>query len=306
MKRRRIDHRPSLTAQFNAAQRAAESLQPADRRLLDDRYSRMYAGRFAPLLALPPLARASLRASDRFYTGLHTHVVLRVRYTDDACRQAIDAGIDQIVLLGAGFDTTSLRIKDVDVSIFEVDAPLTLRKKLRINESKNIPVDSRIRWVPCDFEHDPLPQRLAEAGFDPSRPCLVTWIGVSFYLTPAAFERTVADLAGLSAAGSRLVLDYGDPEIVTGDHVLAGARRTSRSGRQGGEPYRSGFTPKGLTTLLAKYDFTECDHVRVPDLARRYAPGGQFPYSTDDWIGIVTVQRLNSNRRDARNHADIS
>ncbi|MFE3542988.1 class I SAM-dependent methyltransferase [Nocardia sp. NPDC059177] len=298
MNRRRIDHRPSLSAQFNAAQRAAESLQPVDRRLLDDRYSRMYAGRFAPLLAFPPLARAALLASDHYYTGLHSHVVLRVRYTDDACRRAIATGIDQIVLLGAGFDTTSLRIKDVGVSIFEVDAPSTQLEKLRLNDSNDIPADSRVRWVPCDFEHDSLPERLTEAGFDPSRRCLVTWIGVSFYLTPEAFERTVADLAELSAPGSRLILDYGDPEIVTGDHVIAGARRTARSGRYGGEPYRSGFTPRGLTTLLAKYDFAECDHARIPDLARRYALGGQFPYSTDDWIGIVTVQRFDSDHRE--------
>lgn len=47
-------------------------------------------------------------ALDGYLPGMPTSCCASV-YTDDVRQQAISAGIDQIVLLGAGFDTTSLR-----------------------------------------------------------------------------------------------------------------------------------------------------------------------------------------------------
>lgn len=61
------------------------------------------------MLAHPRLADAALRGIDRLWGGLHAHIMLRVRYADDALDGAIRDGIDQVVLLGTGFDTTSLR-----------------------------------------------------------------------------------------------------------------------------------------------------------------------------------------------------
>ena len=54
-------------------------------------------------------------------------VVLRVRYLDDVLDRAFADGIDQIVLLGAGFDTTSLRHQRAGATFFEVDVPACQR-----------------------------------------------------------------------------------------------------------------------------------------------------------------------------------
>src|SRR3954452_12455364 len=108
---RRLDRTASLTAQLNAAQRAAETLRPPGRRLIDDKYSRHFVEHPAlrAMLAHPRSADAALRVIDCRWGGLHAHIMLRVRYADDACEAAIRDGIEQIVLLGAGFDTTGLR-----------------------------------------------------------------------------------------------------------------------------------------------------------------------------------------------------
>ncbi|GAB1814362.1 class I SAM-dependent methyltransferase [Mycobacterium sp. MUNTM1] len=293
MPRRRLDRAASLTAQTCAIQRAAESLQPPDRRLLFDPDSRVFTGRYAPLLARPVIARMMLRALDGYLPGLHAYIVLRVRYTDDVLRQAISAGIDQIVLLGAGFDTTSLRtpITDSGPTLFEVDAPTTQQEKRRLLDRASRVVDARVRWVSCDFESDHLPQRLHQAGFDPAQPCLVVWIGVSVYLTRAAIDRTLADLNTICAPGSLLVTDFGDPEIVTGTHPLVGARRTERLVRRRGEPWRTALSLTELTDALKAVGFSVRDHARVPELAQRYAPNAQPWCSTDDWLGVLTAER---------------
>lgn len=296
MPRRRLDREASLTAQTCALERAAESLQPPHRRLLDDPDSALFAGRYGPLLARPVIARTWLRALDSYLPGLHLYIVLRVRYTDDVLQQAISAGIDQVVLLGAGFDTTILRAATMACGpvIFEVDAPTTQQEKRRLLECANRAVGSQVHWVPCDFEHDRLTERLVQAGFDPTRPCVVVWIGVSVYLTRPAIDQTLADLAEICAPGSRLVTDFGDPETVTGKHRLAGARRTARLVRRRGEPWLTALSLPEVTCAVEDAGFVVRDHARTTDLAERYAPNGKPWCSTDDWLGVLTAERVPS------------
>ncbi|WP_232525676.1 class I SAM-dependent methyltransferase [Mycobacterium intracellulare] len=147
-------------------------------------------------------ADAALRIFDHLWGGLHAHIALRVRYVDDACEAAIAAGIGQLVLLGAGFDTTSIRRAGTPVTIFEVDAPTTQAHKRPVVERLLAPRHScRIHWVACDLERNALREALLAAGFDPKQPALVVWLGVTPYLTRGAIDATIADLAGLCTPG---------------------------------------------------------------------------------------------------------
>ncbi len=264
--------------------------------MLDDPDSAVLAGGYAPLLARPVIARTWLRALDSYLPGLHVYIVLRVRYTDDVVRQAISAEVDQIVLLGAGFDTTSLRVPGTGSgpAIFEVDAPTTQLEKQRLLERANRTVGPGVHWVPCDFESDRLAERLDQVGFDSTRPCVIVWIGVSVYLTRTAIGQTLADLADICAPGSLLVTDFGEPETITGKHHLAGARRTARLVRCRGEPWLTAMSIAELTDALNGAGFVVRDQARVTDLARRYAPNGRPWCSTDDWLGVLTAERAQS------------
>jgi methyltransferase (TIGR00027 family) len=292
---RRLDRRASWTAQFSATQRAAETLQPPDRRLLDDPYSRHFVRSPAMRATLthPLVARALIRMLDGLVAGLQVFTVLRVRYVDDVYRAAINDGIDQIVLLGAGFDTTSLRWSGPAVRIFEVDAPSTLTAKRTVSE-RFLPNggSTQVAWVPCDFEHDSLRERLLSNGFDPNRPSVIPWIGVSLYLTRDALATTLADLAKLCAPGSQLIFDYIDADVVTGETRWRGARRAARSVARRGEPYRTGFTPTDVDALFTAHGFQCLEHARTPALLQRYAPAQVSGHVDNDWQAITTAQRI--------------
>jgi methyltransferase (TIGR00027 family) len=292
---RRLDRKASLTAQINAAQRAAETLQLPGRRLLDDPYSRHFVRHPAlrAMLSHRLLAGTALRVFDRRWGGLHAHIALRVRYADDVCEAAIRDGIDQVVLLGAGFDTTSLRKAAAPVTIFEVDAPATQKDKRQVTE-RLLPASSsaQIVWVPCDFEKDGLHKRLIGSGFDLLRPSVVVWLGVSMYLTGHAINTTLADLAALCAPGSRLVVDYIDASIVTATPRWESGRRVACLVTRRGEPYRSGFTAADLDALFAAHGFQGCDRATVSTLLQRYDPSRARGLSDDDWLGIATAQRI--------------
>lgn len=292
---RRLDRKASLTAQINAAQRAAETLQPPGRRLLDDPYSRHFVRHPAlrAMLAHRLLAGAALRVFDRRWGGLHAHIVLRVRYADEVCEAAIRDGIDQIVLLGAGFDTTSLRMAEAPVTIFEVDAPATQKDKRQVTQ-RLLPASAIAEtvWVLCDFEDSVLQRRLIDSGFDPARPSVVVWLGVSMYLTGHAIDTTLDDLAALCAPGSRLVVDYIDANVITARPRWKSARRVARLVARRGEPYRSGFTAAELDALFAAHGFKGADHATVSSLLQRYDPADMRKLADDDWLGIATAQRI--------------
>jgi len=195
-------------------------VRPPDNRRLDDPYSRYFVRHPAlrAVLTHSLAARAFTSMLDCLFPGLHAFIVLRVRYIHNMYRAAINDGIDQLVLLGAGFDTTSLRREGAPVTIFEVDAPSTLKDKRVISEQLlKDGYGSQVTWVPCGFEHDVLRERLLRGGFDPTLRSVFAWIGVSLYLTRDAVAATLGDLAGLCAPGSQLIFDYIDADVVTGE-----------------------------------------------------------------------------------------
>jgi methyltransferase (TIGR00027 family) len=291
---RRLDRAASWTAEVNAFQRAAETLRPPGRRLVEDRYSRHFVRHPAlrVILGHRGAADGALRVFDHLWGGLHAHIALRVRYVDDACEAAISAGISQLVLLGAGFDTTSLRRAATPVTIFEVDAPATQADKRPVVERLLPPQHQcRINWVACDLERNALREGLLGAGFDPTVATLVVWLGVTPYLTRGAIDATLADLAGLCAPGGRLVLDYISAGVVAASTPWKSADRIARMVAQRGEPYRSDFTEADLNATLAGHGFELREHLTVSALLRRYDPTRHSRLSADDWLAVATAER---------------
>lgn len=112
------------TAFSIAIVRAEEDSRPDGERLFTD----PYAAAFAALGA--HAAESAKRFLDLpfFRDGIR----LRTRYLDDCVRDGLAAGLDQVVLLGAGFDARGLRMKEIETHrarVFEVDTPYQLARK---------------------------------------------------------------------------------------------------------------------------------------------------------------------------------
>jgi methyltransferase (TIGR00027 family) len=293
---RRLDRRASFTAQTSAARRAAETLQPPNRRLLDDPYSRYFVRDpfLRACLIHPLVARVFIGMLNRvFGAGSHIFTVLRVRYTDDMCEAAMSDGVDQLVLLGAGFDTTILRrAAHGSVKTFEIDVPATQAdKRVVVERLRPSGSNDQTVWVPCDFERDTLREGLLINGFDPARRSLIIWIGVTAYLTRHAIDTTLADLAVLCAPGSQLIFDYIDSDVVTGSTQSAGASRSARGAARRGEPFHTGFTAAAADTLLASHGFRCGEHLRARELLQRYSPARVRSGPVNGWLAITTAQR---------------
>jgi methyltransferase (TIGR00027 family) len=283
---------PSATAEINAQMRAADAALRPHRRLVDDPYARHFVTnpRYRLLRLTPGVALAGLRVFDRLLGGMLAEILLRGRYFEEALDDAVSRGVRQVVLLGAGYDATALRHPELaTVRFFEADHLATQRVKRHILARLGA-TPTNVTFVPVDFEHDLLASCLEEVDFDVTAPCLVAWLGVSYYLTAESFQRALNGIADICAPGSTLLFDYMDPSVMDGTTTYPGARRAARSVRRRGEPYTLGLSPRAAAEAASAAGFRPVESVRVPDLVRRY--GGERPYCRpDDYMGVVTVTR---------------
>src|SRR5205807_2230260 len=122
---------------------------------------------------VPLSGRLVPAAIDRGWPGTRVSVVVRTRFIDEVVASS-DA--EQVVILGAGFDTRALRLVP-GRRVFELDEAETLAaKRARLGEAA-----SRLTLVPVDFEREPFEDRLRDAGFA-SEPAVFVWEGVTSYL----------------------------------------------------------------------------------------------------------------------------
>lgn len=261
-------HLPSQTALLAAAARAAHLI-------VDDE----------PVILADGLAAALLGEQAGEFIGYHrahgTHLVLscaraqvlcRSRFTEDHLGACVRRGVSQYVILGAGLDSFAYRTAwgDRDLAgralarVFEVDHPGTQRFKRGRLAAAGIPEPDWVSFVAMDFERDSLAGRLGQAGFDRAQPALVSWLGVTVYLTAAAISRTLAEIGGF-APGTELITDYMLPAAPRDETGNAYAGLVAPAAAERGEPWVTFLAPGEMTALLEQHGFGLIDHVRQRD-----------------------------------------
>ena len=279
----------SRTAEGVALLRALEQVRPAGRRILND----PYAAAFLRHPSLNLIARSWLLSRlmvgflNRWSPGAQEMLALRARLVDDL---AVDmtAELEQIVILGAGFDTMALRIKDAlrTVTVFEVDHPATQAVKREAFARVGIPGD--IRFVAMDFERDDFVGKLRAAGFESGQRSLIVCLGVTCYLTIQAITRAMNQIAALGGAGTLFVFDYIQAEVIDGTsqngEALSKARRMARLG----EPWLFGLSQEQVPDYLASFGFKLIKDYAGAELRGRYCPKRRMPI---DYNRIVVCER---------------
>jgi methyltransferase (TIGR00027 family) len=230
--------------------------------------------------SLGALARATRgrsgahRALGRLTLGMFDNVVLRTLRIDELLEGACGRDIEQVVLLGAGLDARAYRLEGLaGARVFEVDHPATQAAKRR-RLDRRAPRAREVRFVAIDFERERLPEALSAAGFDPGRPSVWVWEGVTMYLSKPARASTLDALAALSAPESELLVTYVRPDDV-GDPLR---RAVCASAVIIGEPVRGLMTSSELAAELEARAFRVLEDEGSEGWARRYwaeAPTGR-------------------------------
>jgi methyltransferase (TIGR00027 family) len=256
--------KPSRTAWAVATHRAAHQILEGGR-IFSDPLALRILGEDAETVAREAEEHPSRRAIRNF-------VAVRSRFAEDALAAAVERGVSQVVVLGAGLDTFAYRSALRDrLRIFEVDHPATQAWKRERLEAAGIAIPGSLRFAPIDFEHQTLAEGLAAAGFDRSQRTFFTWLGVVPYLSEGAVWSTLSLIASLPN-GAHVVFDYSDPP-----ESLPAKRRALHDDRAMrvaslGEPWRTHFEAETLRAKLLALGFVELEDMGPSQIAARYFP----------------------------------
>lgn len=210
----------------------------------------------------------------RFSRALRAFVVARSRFAEDELARAVQRGVAQYVVLGAGLDTFAYRHASPApaLRVFEVDHPATQAWKRTRLAAAGVVIPPSLTFVPIDFERQTLNDGLSLTSFDWRAPAFFSWLGVTMYLTEEAFLSVVRLIADTPPGGG-LVFDYALSRSLLGPVGQLAFDAMSQRVEQAGEPFQTAFDPRDLRALLSRTGFVAIQDLGREELNRRYFDG---------------------------------
>jgi len=264
----------SRTAEQNAPSRALESSQAESNRLFTDPLARHFLtwpyALAARLGTVPGLRALVPRLIDNRWPGVRSSVVARTRLIDDTIAAALNEPIQQLVILGAGFDSRAYRLPRMhDVAVFEDDHPDTQAiKRTTLARVLSTP-PQHVRFVALDFNQQSLDSVIPAAGYRESARTFFLWEGVTNYLTEAAVDATLR-WCSRAAPGSLMLFTYVHRDVLTRPGVFVGTGRLFATLAKSGEQLTFGLEPSELPEFLATRGLSLVSDVGAAEYRQRY------------------------------------
>jgi methyltransferase (TIGR00027 family) len=229
--------RPSFTAEIGAVIRAIETEKPEGERLCYDPLARGFVGKTNRIIGITPVLRKlALWYLEQKHPFVLDCIPARTRYIDEYVNECIDDGIEQLIILGAGYDSRAYRIEKLKgkVTVFEVDHPATQNRKIEQVKKMLGSLPSDVVYVPIDFNKEELSQKMLQSGYDANKKSLFIWEGVTPHLTAEAVDGTLHFVATNSAPGSSIIFNYILKSVVDGTCQVEGAAVIREAFSRGG------------------------------------------------------------------------
>ena len=266
------------TAQGVAKQRLIETIAGPEKSVIND----PYADKFVIGSGVIKLMghRLNVWLSSKLAPGFHEHLISRTRFIDDLIEKSAKEGIEQYVILGAGYDSRANRLNlTPSLKIFEVDQPEVSDIKLS-KLPKDLPNLENITYVNVDFSYQSLSEQLLTAGFDQTKSTIITLEGVSQYITKEAVSSTIRELSLITKdARSIFFLSYVD-ELLNKDPAACFGKGYPNPSKKAnliqnlsakvGEPWISFYRDEEIESILAENGYSMKENVTLEDLNSLY------------------------------------
>jgi methyltransferase (TIGR00027 family) len=275
----------SLTAAGIALARAVESEKTADERICYDPYAKQFVPdwMYRFLAFFIKSGYAELRGP-----GVNGFLMARERYIDDVLQNYLKEDLQQLVILGAGYDSRAYRF-DLPgrVKTFEVDHPITQADKLKKVQQVFGRIPAHVTYVAVDFNTQTISERLLASGYVPNLISLFIWQGVTMYLTPEGVDATLAFVVNHAAPGSAIVFDYVYQAVLDGTKKQNEITNIRRYRFMTGEGLTYGIPEGTVGSFLRQRGFQQVIDVNTVTLKATYYTGKNAGRKVVGGYGIV-------------------
>jgi methyltransferase (TIGR00027 family) len=266
---------PSRTAQYMALFRAIETERPANKRLFTDKYAINFLDKglrtATKISGLPIIGSLIPKIIHRKAVGALSSGTARTKFIDDLLFQTIQNGIQQVLILGAGFDTRALRLDFLkEIPVIEIDHPDTSKFKIeKLKQTGQLP--DNIRYLQIDFNKQSLDELAQKNKIDFSTPTAIIWEGVTNYLTQETIDKTF-ELIKRFSQNSFIIFTYIHKLVLDNATAFEGTEKLFENLEQNEEQWTFGFIPSELPKYLQQFGMTLIDDKGAAEYREIYIP----------------------------------
>jgi methyltransferase (TIGR00027 family) len=268
---------PSKMAEGMAMHRFVESSKDEKERICYDPYAIYFISPHIIEFGKkhPEEAKSKVEQMEKLFPGLSSSIIARVRYFDDYVKKYIENGLEQLVILGAGYDTRAYRIEELkeNIKVFEVDHPNT--QSFKIEKIREIFASNsfNVTYVPVDIETQQLDQQLLKNGYNPTKRTLFVLEGLTMYITQESFENTLTFISKESGVGSSIIFDYYPKSVIDGTCKQEIGKNIRNFVIQQGEPLQFGIEDDKIEKFLTNHGFKDIQVMGSKDYKNTYFHG---------------------------------
>ena len=206
---------------------------------------------YSRLISLP--GKTCREEFEKILPGSYCYFLARTKFVDQCFARAVNEDVKQIVILGAGYDTRSVRLlnENSDVTVYEIDLPGTQNNKLEKMKMAKLTKNNNVVYIATDFNNTTLKDLLGNKDFKFDEPAFFIFEGVSYYLEESSARNVFEFVAKSCAKKSSIVYDYSLKSFVDGSDETYGGKQIQDWIKKNNEPFKFGLHPDDNSPFMA-------------------------------------------------------
>jgi len=225
--------------------------------------------RFIKFLLKSKLLKMNGRYSPK---GIYEYIIARTKYTDHIFKTAIEEGIEQILILGAGYDSRGIRLLQADSNtrVYELDTPVVQNGKTKQLARRGIHKPENNIYIPVDFLKEDIRNNLLESDYSFQKRTLFILEGLIMYLTQESLDRLFGIFRECSASGSLILFDYVYGSVLRQENRYYGEKEIYRTVEKAGEKWTFGIEERTIEQFLTAQGFELVEELGTSSIEERY------------------------------------
>ena len=286
------------TPQFVSFFRAIESTLPKKERLFKDDYAKLFIDPFLKfvvfLAKIPILNKYVLKYIQFKSIGALSMGICRTKYIDDLVENDIKLGAKQLIILGAGFNTTALRLDVLqNIPVYEFDHPITSNAKKVILNENGVYVPKNIHYLQIEFNKETIIDFAATYQISFSTPSIIIWEATAGYLRKMREEALFEFLKQFSS-GTTIIITYLHKDIILKLNSKENNKykKYKKLFTEEENRWSFGFYPDELAELVKKYNLKVVSDLGTDDIRKKYIPQRKDFLGGFKFLRVVHLKKL--------------